>query len=119
MLKLLLRWAVNGLVLLAIPYLLESVRVDSFYAALIAALCIGLVNALIRPILILVTLPINILTLGLFTFVINALLFWFVASFVKGFYVAGFWAAFWGALIYSLVSALASLLLFGRHENSR
>jgi len=119
MLKLLLRWAVNGLVLLAIPYLLESVKVDSFYAALIAALCIGLVNALIRPILILVTLPINILTLGLFTFVINALLFWFVASFVKGFYVAGFWAAFWGALVYSLCSALASLLLFGRQDGAR
>ncbi len=119
MLKLLLRWAVNGLVLLAIPYLLQTVQVNSFYAALIAALCIGLVNALIRPVLILVTLPINILTLGLFTFVINALLFWFVASFVKGFYVAGFWAAFWGALLYSVCSALASLLLFGREGKAR
>lgn len=118
MLKLLLRWALNALVLLALPYLLESVRVDSFYAALAAALCIGLVNALIRPILILVTLPINILTLGLFTFVINGLLFWFVASFVKGFYVAGFWAAVWGALLYSLISALASLLAFGRERKN-
>lgn len=116
MLKLLLTWALNALVLLAIPYLLESVQVENLYAALVAALCIGLVNALIRPILILITLPINILTLGLFTFVINGLLFWLVASFVKGFYVAGFWAAFWGALLYSLTSALASLLVFGRER---
>ena len=119
MLKLMLRWALNALVLMAIPYLLASVRVDSFYAALFAALCIGLVNALIRPILILVTLPINILTLGLFTFVINGLLFWFVASFVKGFFVAGFWAAFWGALLYSLFSTLASLVVFGRERGDR
>lgn len=118
MLKLLLTWALNALVLLAIPYLLESVRVETFYAALVAALCIGLVNALIRPVLILITLPINILTLGLFTFVINGLLFWLVASFVKGFYVAGFWAAFWGALLYSLFSALASLLVFGRKNQA-
>lgn len=118
MLKLLLTWALNALVLLAIPYLLESVRVETFYAALVAALCIGLVNALIRPVLILITLPINILTLGLFTFVINGLLFWLVASFVKGFYVAGFWAAFWGALLYSLFSALASLLVFGRKKQA-
>lgn len=118
MLKLLLRWALNGLLLLALPYLMESIRVESFHAALIAALCIGLVNALIRPILILVTLPINILTLGLLTFVINGLLFWFVSSVVKGFEVAGFWAAFWGALLYSLFSALASLIVFGRDERS-
>ena len=118
MLRILLRWALNALILLAIPYLLESVRVDSFYAALVAALCIGLVNALIRPMLILLTLPINILTLGLFTFVINGLLFWFVASFVKGFYVSGFWAAFWGALLYSLFSTLASLIVFGRERKN-
>jgi putative membrane protein len=118
MLKLLLRWALNALVLLALPYLLESLRVDNFYAALIAALCIGLVNALIRPVLILITLPINILTLGLFTFVINGLLFWLVASVVKGFYVTGFWAAFWGALLYSLCSALASLIVFGRERKT-
>lgn len=110
--RLLLRWAINAGVLMLLPHLLASIRVDSAYTAVITALCLGLVNALIRPILILVTLPINILTLGLFTFVINALLFWFVASFVKGFDVAGFWPALWGALLYSLISwALSALLL--------
>ena len=118
--NLLLRWVINALALLALPYLFESIRVESFYAALITALVLGLLNALIRPILIVLTLPINILTLGLFTFVINGLLFWFVASFVKGFYVAGFWPAFWGALVYSIVSwALSALLLSERPPPAR
>jgi len=114
MIKILICWALNALVLLAIPYLVDSVRIESFYAALIAALCIGLVNALLRPILIIITLPINVLTLGLFTFIINGLLFWFVASFVKGFYVAGFWSAVLGALLYSVFSYFATLLIMGR-----
>src|SRR5947199_771774 len=84
-------------------------RVESFVTALITALVLGLVNTLIRPVLIVLTLPINVLTLGLFTFVINGLLFWFVASFVPGFFVAGFWSAVGGAIIYSLLSwALSS-----------
>ncbi|MFZ5510729.1 MAG: phage holin family protein [Pseudomonadota bacterium] len=114
--RLLLRWAINALVLLGIPYLLDSVRVDSFYTALITALVLGLANALIRPVLILLTLPITLLTLGLFTLVINGLLFWFVASFVEGFYVAGFWAAFFGALLYSVFSSLLNMLLLGARE---
>ena len=89
--RLIISWIINALALLALPYIFDSIRVDSFYTALITALVLGLVNALIRPVLILLTLPINILMLGLFTFVINGLLFWFVASFVKGFLVAGFW----------------------------
>ena len=112
--KLLLLWLVNALSLLAVAYFLPSVSVASFYIALIAALLLGLVNTLIRPLLVLVTLPITILTLGLFTLVINALLFWFVASFVEGFRVAGFWSAFWGALLYSVISSLASWLLIPR-----
>ncbi len=118
--NLLLRWVINALALLVLPYLFDSIRVDSFYAALIAALVLGLVNALIRPVLIVLTLPINILTVGLFTFVINGVLFWFVASFVKGFYIAGFWPAFWGALVYSIVSwALSSLMLGERPTPAR
>ena len=118
--NLLLRWVINALALLALPYVFESIRVESFYAALITALVLGLLNAAIRPILIVLTLPINILTLGLFTFVINGLLFWFVASFVKGFYVAGFWPAFWGALVYSIVSwALSALILSDRPPPAR
>lgn len=111
--RLLLRWIINALALLALPYLFDSIQVGGFYTALITALVLGLVNALIRPILIVLTLPISILTLGLFTLVLNGLLFWFVASFVKGFTVAGFWPAFWGALVYSVISWALSVLILG------
>ena len=111
--NLLLRWLINAVSLLLISHLLPSIHVAGFGTALITALILGLVNAFIRPILIIITLPINILTLGLFTFVINGLLFWFVASFVKGFEVGGFWSAFFGALAYSIISALFSILLAG------
>jgi putative membrane protein len=109
----LLVWLINALALLALPYLVPSVHVDSFLTALVAALLLGLVNTLIRPILVLLTLPVTLVTLGLFIFVINALLFWFVASFVKGFTVGGFWSAFFGAIVYALISWAASHLVFG------
>jgi len=112
-LNLLLVWLINALALLALPYLVPSVQVESVYTALIAALLLGLVNALIRPLLVLLTLPVTVLTLGLFVFVINGLLFWFVASFVQGFAVGGFWSAFFGAIVYALVSWAASALVFG------
>jgi len=106
-------WLINALALLALPYLVPSVQVESIYTALIAALLLGLVNSLIRPLLVVLTLPATVLTLGLFIFVINALLFWFVASFVKGFSVTGFWSAFFGAIVYALISWAASTLVFG------
>ena len=106
--KILLRWIINALAILGIAYYLPGVGVSGFYAALIVALILGLVNALIRPLLIILTLPINILTLGLFTLIINALMFWLVSTIVKGFYVTGFWPAFWGALIMSIVSWVVS-----------
>ena len=112
--RLLLVWLINALSLLAVSYVLPSVSVDSFYVALLTALLLALVNTLIRPLLVLVTLPISVLTLGLFTLVINGFLFWFVASFVEGFRVGGFWSAFWGAIIYSLISSVASWLLLPR-----
>ena len=107
--KLLLRWLINALTLLAIAYYLPGIEVAGFYAALVTALVLGLVNALIKPLFIFFTLPINILTLGLFTFVINALLFWFVSTIVEGFEVAGFWAAFSGALALTIVSWIVSM----------
>lgn len=109
--KLILRWLINAAALMAIAYYLPGIAVSGFYAALIAALVLGLVNALIRPILVVLTLPINILTLGLFTLVINALMFWLASSIVKGFYVAGFMPAFWGALILTFTSWAISGLL--------
>lgn len=111
--KLLFKWLINALALLGIAYLIRGISVSSFYVALVAALVLGLINALVKPILILLTLPVNILTLGLFTFVINALLFWFASTVVKGFGVADFAAAFWGALCLSIVSWLTHIL-FGR-----
>jgi putative membrane protein len=109
--RLLLVWLVNALALLALPYVFPWVKVDSFTAALIAALALGLINALVRPVLILLTLPATLLTLGLFIFVINGLLFWWVGSFVEGFHVGGFWSAMFGAIVYSLISWVLSSLL--------
>lgn len=109
---LLITWLINAAALFALPYIMQSIRVESFSAALFAALVLGLVNALIRPIWVLLTLPVTVLTLGLFIFFINGLLFWFVGNFVKGFHVAGFWSAVAGAILYSIISwALSSLLL--------
>ena len=81
------------------------------------ALVLGLINTLIRPILVILTLPVTILTLGLFIFVINGLLFWAVGSFVPGFHVAGFWSGVFGAIVYSIISwALSSLLMAVKKE---
>lgn len=109
--RLILRWALNAAALMLLPELISDLRVDGYAAALISALLLGLVNALIRPLLILVTLPITLLTLGLFTLVINGLLFWLVSSWVAGFHVPDFSTAFWGALVYSLLTWLVSLAL--------
>ena len=114
--RILLVWLVNALALLALPYVFPWVKVDSFTAALIAALALGLINTLIRPLLILLTLPATVLTLGLFIFVINGLLFWAVGSFVEGFRVGGFWSGFFGAIVYGLISWLLSALLLRHAE---
>lgn len=111
--RVLLVWIINALALLALPYLLTSIRIDGFATAMIVALVLGLVNAVIRPVLIVLTFPVTIVTLGLFIFVINGLLFWFVASFVEGFAVAGFWPAVFGAFGYSVISWLCSAILLG------
>ena len=112
--KILLVWLLNALALIAVAYLMPSVSVASFWTALVAALILGLVNAVIRPVLILLTLPATVLTLGIFILVINGLLFWFVGSFIEGFRVEGFWAGFFGAILFSIVSwALSALVLKG------
>lgn len=103
----LLRWLISALVIIAISYLLPGIHVSGFLVALIAALVLGLVNAIVKPIVILLTLPINILTLGLFTFVINAALVLLAAKIVPGFSVDGFW---W-ALAFSLITSLANSLI--------
>ena len=116
MLTLIARWIINAAALLLVAYLYPGVAVTSFAAALIAALVLGLVNAIIRPILLLLTLPVTILTLGLFIFVINALMFWLVAEVVKGFTVSGFLAALIGSILYSVITLITSWLLFPRRK---
>ena len=108
---LLLVWILNAVALLAVAYLLPGIQVASFGSAMFAALILGLVNMLVRPVLVLLTLPITIVTLGLFLFVINALLFWFVGSVLKGFQVQGFWWAVGGAILYSIISGFLSNLI--------
>lgn len=114
MLSLVARWIINAAALLLVAYLYPGVSVASFWAAMLAALVLGLVNALIRPLLILLTLPVTVLTLGLFLFVINALMFWLAAEIVSGFQVTGFWAALIGSVLYSLITLITSWLLFPR-----
>ena len=110
--RLLIVWLINAVALFALPYIFPWITVDTFWTALVAALVLGLVNTLIRPLLVLLTLPVTIVTLGLFIFVINGLLFWFAGSFIRGFTVDGFWAGVFGAIVYSLISwALSSLIL--------
>ena len=109
--SLLLRWLLNALALVLVSEIVPGFHVTSIYAALIAALVLGLLNATVRPILLILTLPINILTLGAFTLVLNALMIVFVSSIVKNFEVQDFSAAFWGAIVLWLVSWVTGLLI--------
>lgn len=117
--KLLLRWGLLACALMLVAHLYQGVEVKSYGAALVAALVLGLLNTLVRPVLILLTLPVTLLTLGLFLFVINALMFWAAASVLEGLHVYGFWAALVGSLLYSLcalVIDMAMEALFNRRE---
>ena len=100
--KIILRWLLLAAALLLVAHLYPGVVIASFGSAMIAALVLGLLNTLLRPILVLLTLPVTVVTLGLFLFVINALMFYFAASMLQGFRVTGFTAALIGSLIYSL-----------------
>jgi putative membrane protein len=112
MLMLIARWIVNAAALLLVAYIYPGVHVESFTAALFAALVLGLVNAVIRPLLVILTLPVTLLTLGLFLFVINALCFWLATELVPGFSVGGFGAALLGSILYSFLTLVTSWLLF-------
>ena len=116
--RLILIWICNALALLAVAYLLPGVHVDGLSSALIAALVLGLVNTLLRPLLILLTLPVTVLTLGLFILVINGLLFWFAGSVLKGFEVSGFWVGVLGALLYSIISSVLAMIFFEKKSST-
>lgn len=119
MIKLLLRWMLLAAALLLVAHLYPGVQVASFGAAMVAALVLGLLNSLVRPLLVVLTLPVTVVTLGLFLFVINALMFWSAARLLDGLQVTGFGAALIGSLIYSLcgmVIDVAMERLFTRGE---
>ena len=109
--KLITQWLLSAAALLAVAYLYEGVVVTSFGAALLAAALLGALNLVLRPILILLTLPVTLLTMGLFLFVVNALIFWAAASLLSGLDVRGFGAALLGSLIYSALQLAIDFVL--------
>ncbi|MHB1605530.1 MAG: phage holin family protein [Leptospirales bacterium] len=109
--SLILRMLLNALIVYGVAHIIKGVHIKGFGTAIIVAIVLGLINALIRPILFLLTLPINILTLGLFTFVLNALLFWSVTWFVPGFTVDSFISALAASFLVSLMSLIFSWFL--------
>ena len=114
--KLLIVWFLHALALLAVAYLMPSIHVAGLTGALIAAAVIGLVNTLIRPVLVLLTLPVTIITLGLFILVINGLLFFFVGHILQGFQVQSLLAGIVGAILYSLISWILTALVLGEKD---
>jgi putative membrane protein len=111
--RLLAKWLLSALALLAVAYIYGGVVVTDFTSALIAAAVIGLLNMVVRPILVILTFPVTVVTLGLFLFVINALLFWAASGLLSGFQVSGFLAALIGSLIYSLLGLVIESALGG------
>jgi putative membrane protein len=107
----LIRWIINAGALILMSYVIEGIEVDHILSAFVAAAVLGVINAVLRPILILLTLPITLLTLGLFVLIINGLMLSIAASVVKGFHVNGFWAAVFGALFLSVVSGIANAFI--------
>lgn len=109
--RLVLLWILNAVALLAVTYLLPSIQVDGFGSALLAALVLGFINTLVRPVLALLTLPITVLTLGVFYLVLNGLLFWLASALIPGFQVNGFVSALLGALLYGVIAWILSALI--------
>lgn len=114
----LIRLIINAAALFVVAYFVPGVEVTGIIGAIVAALILGIANAIIKPILIVITLPIEILTLGLFTFIINAVLFWVVGHLGIGLIVNGFWAALWGSIILWLVSWFLSAILAPRRRTT-
>jgi len=109
--RFLIRWIVNVIALFVVLHIVAGVSVDNWQSMVIAALFIGLFNAFLRPLMIVITLPLTILTFGFFTLIINAFIFYLVAKFVPGFVVLSFWSAFWASLIFSIISFALNMFL--------
>jgi len=110
----LIRWLILTAAIMFASYIIEGIQVKSFFSALFAAAVLGILNAFFRPILIVLTLPINILSLGLFTFIINAMLLKIASGVISGFAVYGFWSAVFGSLLISVVSWILSSFISER-----
>lgn len=110
MTRLVLKWALNSLALFLVMKLIPGIQIDRFQDLLLATLVIGLLNAFLRPVIILLTLPVTLLTLGLFTLVINGLMFYLASHLVTGFHITGFGAAFVAALLFSMFSFVLNLI---------
>jgi len=115
----LIRWVILTTSIIMASYLLEGIHISGFFSAFFAAAALGILNALFRPVLLLLTLPINVLTLGLFTFVINALMLKMASGIIPGFEVHGFWTAVIGSLIISVISWLLNSFISDRGRVER
>jgi len=115
----LIRWIILTVSIIIASYLLEGIHISSFFSAFFAAAALGILNALFRPILLILTLPINVLTLGLFTFIINALMLKMASGIIPGFEVQGFWTAVIGSLIISVISWLLNSFISDRGRVER
>ena len=107
----LIKWVINAIAILIVTHIVKGIEVTSPAVAIVAAFVLGIINAFVRPFLIVITLPINLMTLGLFTFFINGFMFYLVSKIVKGFIITGFWPAFFGYILVSIISFLLSLLV--------
>lgn len=106
----LVRWLISALSLFIVAHIVKGIEVPSVPTVLVVALVLGIINAFLRPVVLLITLPLNLLTLGLLTFFINGALFYLVSKIVKGFVITGFWPAFWGYILFGIISFLLSLM---------
>ncbi|MEW5722313.1 MAG: phage holin family protein [Thermodesulfobacteriota bacterium] len=111
-----IRWLISALSLLATGYLVPGFEVRSFWYALFAAVVLGILNAVVRPVLIVLTLPLTVVTLGLFIFVVNALMLWLLSALMEGIQIAGFWPALAGAFILSVIGWLTSSFIGGKGQ---
>ena len=114
--RFLTKWIINSLAILIVTYIVKGIQVASPLTAIVVALVLGIINTFLRPFIILITLPINIFTLGLFTFFINGFLFYLVSKIVKDFVISGFWPAFFGSLLFSAISLFLSLMVIKKED---
>lgn len=105
------QWLINSLSLLIVTHIVKGIEVVNPITAIVVAFVIGIINVFLRPLIIFITLPLNILTLGVFTFFINGFLLYMVSKIVKGFVITGFWPAFLGYILFSIISLLLSMIL--------